>query len=776
MSSLRPALAVLTVAIAVLSLPAVPAAGQGFIVVETQVVVTPEPVRPPSADRVIPPPRQAQFPLEVKNQVVTCAIRDTVATTRVEQVFHNRNARPIEGTYMLPLPETASVQRFSLWMDGKEVKGELLDADKARQTYEEIVRRTRDPGLLEYVGGRLYRARVFPIPANGDVRIALEYTETLTVSAGLGTYRYGLNTQKHSLSPVQDVTITVDIASQLPIKSVFCPSHPATVSRPGEKQARVGFEARQMAPDRDFVVHFLMSEAEFGLSLLTYRPPGEDGYFLARLAPPFTVRGGQVLAKDVCFVMDTSGSMAGDKIAQARKALAYCISSLHKEDRFNLITFATDVRPFRGSLIEATPENLAAARAEVEKIEAAGGTSIDEALKTALQTDAPRSGDRPFMIIFITDGEPTVGERDPDRILANVKQANQGKSRIFVCGVGHDLNTRLLDRLADDNRGAREYITEKEDIEVKVSSLFAKLSNPVLSDIELKFTGADTYDVYPKTWPDLFHGSELTVIGRYRRAGNHGITLTGRRGRESMTWRFDGAFGESTSGSDFLPRLWATRKIGYLMDEIRLHGETRELKDEIVSLARRHAIITPYTSYLVIEDTPGNVPGSPVAGAPLQRMLREDRSFERSELRGRFGGGFGYGGQGAYKGDRAVEASKEAYALRGGDALAARAPAARAGQASPADRLDPEALDEGVAGKPAGQFRQQIRQLAGKTFYLDQGRWIDSQFDGKTETRKIKAFSDEYFALLKQNAALGKYLSLGERIIVVLNGTAYEIQ
>lgn len=785
MTAARCACPLVALALLAFLVPTAPLQAQGFIVVETtQVIITP---RPEPMPRPIPrPPRHTHFPLEVRNQHVNTTIRDTVANTRVEQIFHNPNNQQMEGTYMLPLPETAAIQKFSMWMDGKEVHGELLDANKARQTYEEIVRRTRDPGLLEYVGQRLYRARVFPIPANGDVRIAVEYGETLTVDNGLGTYRYPLNTEKYSAKPIEDVAITVEITSQVPLKSVFCPSHTATISRPSDTRARVGFEARGVLPDRDFVVHYLMSDKEFGLSLLSFRPPAEEGYFLARISPPLQADADKILPKDVCLVLDTSGSMAGDKIIQAKKALNFCISSLRRDDRFNLITFATDVRPFRDSLVSATEENVAAARAEVEKLVAAGGTAIDESLQAALKVDAPRSGNRPYMIVFITDGEPTVGERNPDRILANVKAApNQDRSRIFVFGVGHDLNTRLLDRLADDNRGAREYVTEKEDIEVKVSALFKKLSDPVLTDIEIKFADAETFDVYPKTWPDLFHGSELVVVGRYRRPGHHGMTMSGKRGNDNMTWRFDANFGESTrSESDFIPRIWATRKIGYLMDEIRLHGETKELKDEIVSLARRHAIVTPYTSYLVIEDTPEQamaLSGPQQLGAVLRRSLSESEAAGRQAgagLEGRQGGFGGFasrdGNERFYRGEKAIDQSREAYRLRGDSPLA--------GEPMPAEdalryNYSPALRPRTQPGKPADHDAEYPIKLVGdKTFYLADGRWIDSQYDGKAETRKIEAFSDAYFDLLKSTPKLGKYLAIGERVIVVLNSTAYEIQ
>jgi len=739
-----------------------PVQADGFIVVDRP----PHVIVPGPRPRPLPP-RLVYMPLEVKNHNVTCDIRDTVGTTKIDQVFHNPNNQQMEGTYLFPLPETASVQKFSMWMNGKEVHGEVLDAEKARATYEDIVRKMRDPALLEYVGGRVYRARVFPIPANGDVRIALQYDETIPVSDGLATYRYPLNTEKFSAKDIEDVTIVVHIRSAIPLQSVFCPSHNATVSRPDDRQARVGFEAHHVRPDRDFLVQYQMSEKEFGLSLLSVRPAGEDGFFMARIAPPIEVESGTIVPKDVCFVFDTSGSMAGEKIAQAKRAMTFCLSSLRPEDRFNIISFATETRPFRDSLVPATQENIDAAKAEVQRVEAAGGTSINEALLAAVKAGAQAKSDRPYMIVFITDGEPTVGERDPARIQANVKNANEGRCRLFVFGVGHDLNAKLLDRLAEENRGAREYIDEKEDIELKVSRFFKKVSDPVLSDIELRLGDADAFDVYPKQLPDLFHGGELIVVGRYRKPGRHAVAVHGKRAGERLSWAFQTTIAEGLTDNDFLPRLWATRKTGYLMDEIRLHGETKELKDEIVRLARRYGIITPYTSYLVVEDSTGvagagGPPAQPAARVMYDYVAQDSATFGAMKSAGNYAR--------ESRGQVAVRGSVEALAMQ--RAAPAETGGFGIGGVGGAAEMRPGG---GTRTASSGPQESPIRVAGTKTFYLDHGRWTDSEYDGKAETKKVKAYSDEYFKLLRDAPELAKYLAVGERIVVVLNKVAYEV-
>ncbi|MBI4579744.1 MAG: VWA domain-containing protein, partial [Planctomycetes bacterium] len=558
---------------------------------------------PPGEIRPVPMPVPRPTPLHVRYHRVEAEITDSVAITRIDQVFYNPNPRQLEGTYIFPLADDVAIQKFSMVMDGKEVRGELLDRDKAREIYQGIVNKNRDPALLEYMGTRMYRARVFPIPASGEVRIQLEYSQTIESVGGLATYRYPLNTEKFSSAPLGDVSVRVRIRSQLPLAAVFCPSHQASIDRKSPNEATVGYEEKNVKPDKDFLVGYQTSTDEFGLALLTYRGAGEDGYFMARIVPSF----GQErtpLPKDLTFVIDTSGSMAGTKIEQARQALRFCLANLNAEDRFSIIAFSTEVRPWRDRLLRASRENVAEAREYAAGLSAVGGTNINDALLTALKQGetAGKDGGRPYMIVFLTDGLPTIGERDVQKILKNVRQANAGRVRLFVFGVGSDLNTQLLDKLADDNHGSRQYVSEQEDLELKLSSFYAMIAHPVLSDVKLSFGGAEAYDLYPHDLPDLFKGSELVVFGRCRGTGEQAVVLRGRRAEAEVVFKWTRDFGRRQLGHDYLPRLWANRKIAYLLDEIRMNGENAELKDEIVRLAKRYGILTPYTSFLVMEE------------------------------------------------------------------------------------------------------------------------------------------------------------------------------
>lgn len=709
----------------------------GLALGDGMVIVRPWPVPPR------PEPVSWTTTLEVKYHRVTTDITDQSAETFIDQVFHNPTPRQMEGTYIFPLPDDVAVNRFTMYMGDQEVVGTILDKDKARQTYEDIVRKMKDPALLEYMGTRVYQARIFPIPPNGDVRVTLKYTQLCPADEGTVFYRYPLNTEKFSARPLEEVSVTVRIASQVALKTVYSPSHKVKVVRQDDHTASVSYEDKNVTPDTDFLLYYGWEKKDFGLNLITHRPSeGEPGYFMALIAPKQEVDPDSIVPKDVVFAVDTSGSMAEqDKMKQAKNALIYCLKKLRPNDRFTVIPFSHDPEPFHKALMEATPANVDDAVRRAEKIEAAGGTNINDTLLLALGLADQEAKDRPFMVVFLTDGKPTVGRTIAVKeILANVRKANTVGARLFVFGVGHDVNTTLLDALAGENRGTGTYVEPNEDIEVKVSSFYNKVAFPVLSDLAVDF-GVKVADVYPRELGDLFVGSQLVVLGRYQETGDRAVTLTGKRQGQAWKGVFEGSFPNINERNEFLPRLWALRKVGYLLEQIRLHGENEELKNEIVRLSKQHGIMTPYTSFLVMEDVkagrdvPAGVRHSLNAAAPMAEAGRRD-----------FGGQSGGGAVGASK---AIDRYKRGTTIAG--------------------------ADEETEGLVDARGRRIIRQVAGRTFYRDGEKWVDAAYDGKAETVKVKYFSDEYFALVARHPALGKYLALGKQVIVVLDGKVYEI-
>jgi Ca-activated chloride channel family protein len=696
------------------------------------------------------PPLEPLRPANVVSARVDAKIDDQAACTVVEEVFENPNPFPLEGEFIFPLPPDAAVSEFSFWIDGKEMKGELLDAEKARGIYQDIVRSMKDPALLEYVGMKLFKISIFPIPPRAESKVKLTYVEVLKNDAGLCMYRYPHSTNKFSSRPLQKAVISIDLKSKVPIKSIYSPSHKVDVVKKDDNSAKISYEESNIIPDKDFILYYTLTDKDFGLNFLTFRRASQDGYFMALLSPKQEVAKTDVVSKDLIFVLDTSGSMQEQgKIEQAKKALEFCVSSLSEGDRFNIVSFATETRNFTGELQNVTKENVESARTFIKDLTARGGTNINDSLISALKM-FPKSEKSP-MVVFITDGEPTIGIVDPKSILENVKKANTSNIRIFVFGVGYDVNTHLLDKLAEENRGARDYITPAENIEVKISNFYDKIANPVLSDVKLAFDGTDVYDMSPSVLPDLFKGSQLAIVGRYKGQGHKVVRLKGNVAGKEKEFVYEANFKETDDSSDYIPRLWAISRIGYLLDQIRLSGEKAELKDEVVRLAKEFGILTPYTSYLVVEDldrrrlagrSESAAPGL-AGGGEVARRLSSDRERLKEQEQGAK----------EKKGESAVAASKAIGEMK--------KPAQGAADT-------PESLDKAV--------RDVVKYVGEKTFYaLESGAWCDQEYRKEMQTTKVKYFSDEYFDLMNKNPKLARYFSIGKSVIVVFEGKAYEV-
>jgi Ca-activated chloride channel family protein len=567
------------------------------------------------ASGMLIPVEKALPPLALLDHKVTVTIDDQAAITRIDQTFRNHTPRQLEATYLFPVPKGASVRKFSMWVNGKEEPGEVVEADKARKIYTDIVARTQDPGLLEYINQALIKVRVFPVPANGDQRISVTYTSVAVADNGLTEYVYPMKADGRAATLLDKFSLSVAVKSQHSLTNVYSPSHSITIARPNDKEAVIGFEKNQATLDRDFQLYYQAGSKDVGLTAVAHRPVADrPGYFMMLLSPRAELSKSQQAPRDFVYVIDTSGSMRGKRIAQAKNALKYCLKNLDANDRFTMINFASTVNKYTNNLQPATAPNLEAARRWVDDLEATGGTAIDDALRDALGTRSNDEG-RTYTMVFFTDGQPTWGERDPKKILENVKKQNTGNTRIFSFGVGDDVNTVLLDALADNTKAISTYVRESEDIEAKVSSLYAKISNPVLTNLKLSVgDGVRISDVFPPQLPDLFHGTQLVVMGRYSGKGTEIVKLTGQIGKVTKEFVYELKFAEKTGDDkNFVEDLWARRKVGYLLDQIRVHGETTEVKDEIIGLAKRYGITTPYTSYLLVPDGPV----TPVAAKPV---------------------------------------------------------------------------------------------------------------------------------------------------------------
>jgi Ca-activated chloride channel homolog len=742
----------------------------------------------------IPRPIQGPHPLRVKSLRIDTQVQGQVATTRITQVFLNDLDFVIDGVFFYPLPEDATFVDFATWDGDKKLRGEVLERDEARNRYLSIVRRSWDPGLLEYASANLFQARVFPVPARGEKKIEFAYSQILKADHGMVAYIYPLQSgTRANPQPLGSVVLTMNVDADQGIKTIYSPTHKIDVHREGERKASLSFEAKNVQPDRNFQLFYSLSNADFGMSLMTYREGADDGYFMVIFAPKVEQDNASVVPKDIIFVLDTSGSMDDrGKIEKALSALKFGVRKLHPEDRFNIVVFNTESRKFRDGLVQASADAKDAAIQFLERQAASGGTNINDALKDAL--GAFGSGDRPRYLVFATDGLPTVGESDPNKILRDVSAENSRKVRIFSFGVGYDVNTYLLDQLATRNYGVVDYIAPEEDLELKLSNFFEKVSAPVMTDMDIDWGSLHVFDIYPRDLPDLFRGTQLTVLGRYSGSGSLPLVLKGKLRQESCSLRYDrNDFPNVSTSNDFLPRLWAMRKVGYLLDQIRTTGENAEVKDEIIKLAKKYGFVTPYTSYLAADERSmiTGVPPAPRVIGGLQGGAGGGFSSGPGSGGGMgSGGGPGVGpGQGGGMGGGrggGIGYGEGAYVVGNGtlDPVArddlrniAPIPSPSHGTAVDAVSASVGLKDMKSAEIAAPPVTATTRWIGSKQFVLRGDIWTDADYDPDKKLEVVDlAFGSE--ALLKDIASdkqLAAYAALGKNITVVHSGKVYRI-
>jgi len=738
-------------------------------------------------------------PLAMLNHHVSIAIEDQVAITTIEQTFRNHTDRELEATYVFPVPKGASVRKFVMWINGKEIPGEVVEAANARKIYTSIVQRTLDPGLLEYIGNDLVQVKVFPIPKKGDQKIKISYSSVATSDNGLIEYVYPLKTDGKSLTTLEKFSIKVDVKSQHPLQNIYSPSHAITITRQNDKQATVGFEKDEAALDRDFQLFYTAGTKDVGLTSLAHRPTGANpGYFMMLVSPRAELSKTQQVPRDIVLVLDTSGSMRGKRMTQARNALKYCLSNLEKHDRFAVINFATTVNKYTEKLLPASADQITEAKKWVDGLEATGGTAIDDALKTALDFRSNDEG-RTFTVVFFTDGRPTIGETDTVKIMKNVEAKNTANTRIFTFGVGDDVNASFLDALAEKSRALSTYVREFEDIESKVTSLYAKISNPVLTNLKLEVSSnVKLAEVYPPQLPDLFHGSQLVILGRYTGDGKAKVTLTGKVGMESREFVYDTTFaGKTAEDKTFVEDLWARRKVGYLLDQIRLNGEKKELVEEVVTLAKRYGITTPYTSYLIVPDGALPVAGGKKGAMPNvqfnlgggggpPQVLQNGPKGKPTSVTAFVKMNQAKAGDGAA--NRGTWAEKELSKLPAGiaknDKLLRQLQEARESYKANKDakgklRLgDLESVQAGSYGvqlscdadrlRNCNQLTQSAQRWVGNRNCLEIGGvWIDETYEAKMKVVEVKAMSNAYFRMLERQPSVRKVFQMGNHLVWV---------
>ncbi len=705
------------------------------------------------ADRVIVVPNiQRPWPgregsVEVRAADASIEINGQVSTTTLELTLFNPGSRAQEAQVLLPVPDGVAVRSLRYDGAGPEPKAEVLSKEEARRIYNDIVSKMRDPALVEFAGYNLIRTSVFPVPAGGSQKVALTYEQVL--SADGNRVDYVLPRAEASGAGSVTWTISADIRADRPISTVFSPTHDITTQRDGDKRVRVKLgeiNAGRGAVRFSYVLGGTHTDGLSATTLLYPDPEIGGGYFLLLGGLPDHVSDGRHQKREVTIVIDRSGSMRDKKLGQAIDAATQIVRGLDAGELFNIVDYSDSISSFATSPVVKDDETRLRAEKYIAGLRADGGTNLHDAVIEALRGE-PRAGCVP-LVLFLTDGLPTVGERSEVKIREDAKASNRWGRRIFTFGVGFDVNTPLLVNLAQTSRGASTFVLPDENLETKVSQVFRRLTGPLMVDPRLVDDGADKGDrrireLQPGTLPDLFEGDQVLVLGQYKGEAPFKVHIDGKLLGHDQS--FDVAMDprEASARNGYVARLWANRKITAMVDEIRQagadgkdHPQMKELVDEIVRLSMKYGILTEYTAFLAKEETSfsGGVPAlRPAADVALRERAVQGRS-------------------GAAGVSQQMDMSQKA------------APAA--------------------AGKNVGNYVDadmkqvevySVQNVADGTFYQRHGRWIDARLlkvEGEKPDEVVEFGSDRYMALVEKLASEGRQgvLAQGGDVYLLVDG------
>ncbi len=705
----------------------------------------------------------------VRSEVVV-RVQGRVAQVEVSEWFVNAGTRLAEGEYLYPLAGEAVFQGFSLYQGETELRGEIMDADRARSIYEEIVRRRADPALIELAGQGLVRARVFPIQPGETRKVSLRYTQVLeragnalqlAYAGGVPAAQLGAGDILRHAPQGIETSFRVIVDECDGFLDPFSPTHALDVQRTG---SRMTVRIEEEVSGR-MAMFFPLAGDAVGLSIATHRPVGEDGYFMLTLSPDRVA--GSVQPRDVTVVMDVSGSMSGEKIEQGKAALHQLLATLSREDRFRLLSFSSAVQSYDGDWTTARGAGLDRARGWVDRLVADGGTNIEAALEEAFRLESPR--DRLPVVVFLTDGLPSVGAESPED-LTRIAERHAGRARVFAFGVGHDVNTQLLDRLGEAGRGDTDYVVPGENVERALSLLAAKIQHPVLTDLRLEGGPVEIDGVYPVRIPDVFAGEELVLFGRFTGDGQSQITVRGERQGEDLDFSTEVLFPETSGANDYIPRLWASRKLGHLERQVWTEGMTEELAQEIRSVALRYGLPSRFTAYLVQEPdavVSQQMPFDPAVGGATGTQGGNGSGGVIRRLTSRF-----VPGKGSAPSTSSVASAPP---TTGEDAVSAATSARRMRSMTSTQALaeaEDDLMNEVLAKSHTTLERDAI---AGRVFELRDEVWTDVSHRSDRRIVEVKIYSAAWFSLIETLPEIESVLRTHESVVIAGAGLSVQV-
>jgi Ca-activated chloride channel family protein len=708
------------------------------------------------AQMIIPQARSAAWHppaaaggVQISEVNVGVEIVEQVATTTLDIALNNPTGARLEAQIVLPVPDKAALRGFTFQGAASEAKAELLTKEEARRLYDSIVASTRDPALLEFIGFNLIRSSVFPVEARGTQRVRLVYEHLLPLDGDRADY---FLPRTESIDYRVPWHVSVNIRSKAPIGTVYSPSHRLDVQRSSEHSVTVRVSAEATTEPGPFRFSYLLQREGITASLLAYPDPRiGGGYFLLLASPPAKAAKREVVRREVILVLDRSGSMAGEKLEQVRTAALQVLEGLEDGEAFNIVVYHESVETFSPEPVIKNAETMRAARAYIRGVRVRGGTNIHDALLEALRIK-PTPGCLPI-VLFLTDGLPTVGQTSEKVIREAAKAANRHERRIFTFGVGVDVNTPLLDKLALETRGTACFVLPKEDVEVKVGQVFKRLSGPMLAAPTLQVREAGgrpalgrVRELLPAKLPDVFEGDQIVVLGQYTGDDPINFVLSGNYLGRERAFKFAFTLDKATTKNAFVPRLWASRRIAVLTDAIRdlgAEGATltaagsprmQELVDEIVRLSKEFGILTEYTAFFAREGTDLSKPADIVAEA---RKNFDDRAMKTRSGYGSVNQEFNNGAQRAQ-----TQLNGRNYFLD--------------------DRLNRVEIST-------------VQQVNDKAFYKRGNRWLDSSLIAEPDAapkRTVSVGSEEFLQLARRLAAEGRQgtIALNGEILLRVDG------
>ena len=540
--------------------------------------------------------------LEIEEHAVKVTINNGIAVTEVEQVFVNTEDRQVEALYTFPVPKGASVANFSMWINGKEMIGEVVEKERARQIYNSYKQQRKDPGLLEQTDYKTFEMRIFPIGPRAEQRVRITYYQQLDFDDSWATYLYPLATvtrRNIDQRTTGRFAFALDARSAVPIVAMHSPSHGKSIvtAEHSDLYRQASLETRGGELNRDIVIAYQTARPVTGFDLVATKQTGEDGFFL------LTLTAGEELADpdgdgaDYVFILDISGSMGNDgKLGLSRNSLNAFVEQLGKDDRFELITFNVQPHTLFAKLEPAEQATQDRAAQFLASQEARGGTVLHPAITTAYRYADP---DRTLNVVILSDGMTEQQERRELIALIGQRPAN---TRVFCIGVGNEVNRPLLEQLAQDAGGLAAFVSRGADFDRQARAFRRKLMHPVATDMNIAFDGGGVYDVVPQTLGNLYHGAPLTVFGRYREGETVKVNVTGNIRGRAITTTAELAYPDKEQANSEIERMWAWHRIDRLLKDGDRVGSRDSVAGEVIRLGEAFSIVTEYTSFLVLEN------------------------------------------------------------------------------------------------------------------------------------------------------------------------------